>query len=345
MQAKYILNEMEWNESIQLLPRAHILQSWAWGEFKSRWGWKATRLLWQNEKPVAAAQFLRRAIPYTPFGIAYVSKGPLLDTDDPASASKLAKKVLADIEAEARRQRCLFVKIDPDVLASNSAFVSLLEERGWLRGEPIQFPNTGVLDLRPDEESLLKAMKSKTRYNIRLSGRRGVEVRGGTPEQLDIFYDMYKETAERDGFLIRPRAYYLDLWKDFQAKGLAHLLLAWVEDVPVAGMVLFYFGERVWYFYGASTSLHRKLMPNYGLQWAAIQWGKAQGATEYDFWGAPTNLDDPEDEMAGVWRFKTGFNAQFRHQIGAWDFPSISLGYQLYTRWLPKVREMLAKSG
>jgi len=339
MEIKYILNEIEWNERVQLFPKPHVLQAWAWGDFKSRWGWQPTRLLWEEDQPVAAAQFLRRAIPYTPFGIGYISKGPLFNTDNLA----LREKVLADIEAEARRQRCLFVKIDPDVLASNQPFVGLLETRGWQQGEPIQFPNTGVLDLRPDEDALLKAMKSKTRYNIRLSKRRGVEVRAGTSEQLEIFYEMYQETAQRDGFLIRPKEYYLDVWHDFQDKGLAHLLLAWVEETPVAGIILFHFGNRIWYLYGASTSLHRKNMPTYALQWAAIEWGKAQGATDYDLWGAPTKLDDPEDDMAGVWRFKRGFNVEFRDQIGAWDFPSISLGYDLYTRWLPKARELLAK--
>lgn len=339
MQKLYILHEAEWNDHIQTLPMHHILQSWEWGDFKSRWGWKPTRLLWRNPDTVAAAQFLRRAIPYTPFGIGYVSKGPLLNADYMA----LAERVLNDLEVEARRQRCLFVKIDPDILASNSAFVALLKERGWCSGEPIQFPNTGFIDLGPDEEQLMKAMKSKTRYNIRLSARRGVEVRDGTGAEFDIFYEMYAETAERDAFLIRPQDYYLDVWRDFHAKGLAHLLLAYVEEEPVAGMILFRFGERVWYFYGASTSQHRRAMPNYALQWAAIQWSKAQGASEYDLWGAPTDLEDPEDEMAGVWRFKTGFNAQFREQIAAWDYPTVGVSYNLYTRWLPRIRERLAK--
>lgn len=341
MQLTYILNEQAWEESIRDLPRPHILQSWAWGEFKDRWEWQPTRLLWWDDAPVAAAQFLRRAIPYTPFGIAYISKGPLLDDEN----LPLARQVLSDIEAEARRQRCLFVKIDGDILASNQAFVTLLQERGWVRGEPIQFINTGSTDLHASEDALLKAMKSKTRYNIRLSGRRGVEVKAGTAEQLDIFYQMYQETAERDGFLIRPRPYYMDLWQNFQEKGLAHLLLAWVEDDPVAGMILFHFGKRVWYFYGASTSRQRRAMPNYALQWAAIQWAKEQDATEYDWWGAPDDLEDPDDGMAGVWRFKRGFNAQFRSHIGAWDYSPFSPGYRLYMEGLPRLREWLARRG
>ncbi len=296
-----------------------------------------TRLLWGAGEPLAAAQFLRRAIPRTPFGIGYLPKGPLLDPTNLA----LAAEVLAGIEKEARRQRCLFVKLDPDILASESAFVRLLEARGWQRGEPIQFPNSAALDLRPDEATLLAEMKSKTRYNIRLAERRGVSVQAGGPEHFDSFYRMYAETSQRDGFLIRPADYYLDLWRDFHARGLAHLLLAWVEGQAVAGMLLFHFGPRVWYFYGASTDQHRSAMPNYALQWAAIQWAKAQGATEYDLWGAPTDLSDPDDSMAGVWRFKEGFNPTFREQIGAWDFPAFGLGYRLYSQVLPRLRARL----
>ncbi|MBA3533026.1 MAG: peptidoglycan bridge formation glycyltransferase FemA/FemB family protein [Ardenticatenales bacterium] len=340
IEKSYVYSESEWEQSAQTLPLHHILQAWAWGEFKARWGWRATRLLWRDGQPVAAAQLLRRPIPRTPFGIGYVSKGPLLDPENPG----LAAQVLNGIEAEAQRQRCLFVKIDPDVLASCSPFVSLLERRGWRRGDYIQFPNTGTIDLRPDEEALLANMKSKTRYNVRLAERRSVEVRLGRADEFGHFYQMYAETSARDGFLIRPRDYYLDLWRDFHARGLAEMLLACVDGEAVAGLILFYFGSRAWYFYGASTEKERAAMPNYALQWAAIQRAKAHGATEYDLWGAPDRLDDPEDGMAGVWRFKTGFDAQFREQIGAWDFPAFSLGYRLYTDALPRLRGILASS-
>ncbi len=342
MQRTYISDESQWDESVKQLPMQHVLQSWAWGAFKDRWGWTPTRLLWQEgAEPVAAAQLLRRPIPRTPFGIGYVPKGPLLDPNNIG----LAVQVLQEIVQEARRQRCLFVKIDPDVLAENARFVHALSGLGWQRGEPIQFPNTGIVDLRPDEETILSEMKAKTRYNVRLAERRGVEVRPGTPDEYELFYEMYQETGERDGFLIRPRPYYLDLWRDFHARDLSHLLLAWVEGEPVAGVVLFHFGERVWYFYGASTEKHRSAMPNYALQWEAIRWAKARGATEYDLWGAPDSLDDPEDDMAGVWRFKTGFNAQFREQIGAWDYPVFPRGYQLYTNMLPRLLGLLRGKG
>jgi peptidoglycan pentaglycine glycine transferase (the first glycine) len=338
-----VIKEAGWNSTITNLPHHHILQAWEWGDFKSRWGWSPSRFLWHSatEDTVAAIQFLRRAIPRTPFGIGYIPKGPLFDDTNPA----LAETVLRDIETEARRQRCLFVKIDPDILAANTAFVDLLQKRGWVRGEPIQFPNTGVVDVTPDEETLLANMKQKWRYNIRLAERRGVVIQHGTPADFPTFYRLYAETATRDGFLIRPEAYYLDVWNDFYAKGLAHLLLATVENDPVAGMVLFRFGNRVWYFYGASSDRHRDAMPNHALQWAAIQWAKSVGATEYDLWGAPTDLNDPNDGMAGVWRFKVGFNPEFRDQIGAWDFPVNRWAYRLYIEGLPRLLGLLRRGG
>lgn len=342
-QSTTITKSEQWNPSIATLPHHHILQAWEWGDFKARWGWTPTRLQWQSADGavVAAAQLLRRAIPRTPFGIGYVPKGPLFDDANPS----LAETVLRDVEAEARRQRCLFVKIDPDILASNGALMDLLERRGWVRGEPIQFPNTGVVDVTPDEDTLLANMKQKWRYNIRLAERRGVVIKNGTPDEFSTFYRLYAETAARDGFLIRPEAYYFDVWNDFYTKGLADLLLATVDDDPIAGMVLFRFGTRVWYFYGASSDRHRETMPNHALQWAAIRWAKSVGATEYDLWGAPTDLNDPNDGMAGVWRFKVGFNPDFRAQIGAWDFPVNRLAYRLYTEGIPRIRALLRRGG
>ncbi len=341
MPLTHITTPSAWNSPLTTLPHHHILQAWEWGEFKARWGWTPTRLQWTNEgTPVAAAQILRRAIPRTPFGIGYIPKGPLFNDND----LYLSEQVLTDIEAEARKLRCLFIKIDADIPADNTTLGAMLTRRGWCRGEPIQFPNTGIVDLRPDEATLLANMKQKWRYNIRLAERRGVVIQDGTPADFTAFYQLYAETAARDGFLIRPEAYYLDLWCSFAEKGLAHLLLARVEGDAVAGMMLFRFGERVWYFYGASSDRHRDTMPNHALQWAAIRWSKSVGATEYDLWGAPTELEDPNDDMAGVWRFKTGFNAEFRPHIGAWDFPVNPLAYRLYTQGIPRLRSLLRRS-
>ena len=211
-----------------------------------------------------------------------------------------------------------------------------LEDRGWrFSAEQIQFRNTVELDLTESEDNLLAAMKSKTRYNIRLASRKDIVVRAGTEADFPVMAEMYAETAARDGFGIRPAAYYLDAWQSFHQAGMGHLLIAEFEDEPIAAVYLVRFGQRVIYMYGASTEKERQRMPNYLLQWEAIRWAKAQGCTVYDFWGAPDEFVE-SDRMWGVWRFKVGFNGQVVRHIGAWDFPVRPLLYQLYTVVLPK---------
>jgi peptidoglycan pentaglycine glycine transferase (the first glycine) len=336
-----------WDQRLLAMPEPHILQSWAWGAMKAQTGWRAKRLIWGEQVPVpgssdrfaewACASFLvRRPNPRLPLAVAYVPKGPLLDWSD----EELTVRVLRDLEQAARREHALFVKIDPDVTAGSpegDALVALLQRRGWvLSDSQVQYRNTVISDLGADEDALLAAMKPKWRYNIRLAERNGVCVRAGGVADLPAFYAMYCETGERDGFIVRPFSYYQAIWEPFMAQGLAHLLLAAVGDEIVAGLILFQFGPTAWYFYGASTSQHRDLMPNHALQWAALCWAKARGCTRYDWWGAPDVLDE-SDPMWGVYRFKQGFGGQFVPHIGAWDFPINQGLYWGYTKAMPKI--------
>jgi len=328
-----------WDHAVLAMPEPHILQSWAWGETKAQTGWRARRLSWEERAPVPESPALTADVALTaredsatawavggmlvrqlsrslPLAVAYVPKGPLLDWSDEA----LRLRVLRDLEREARRARCIFVKIDPDIFQGSpegTEVVELLRRRGWVfSGEQIQYRNTMISDLTPDEPELLAAMKPKWRYNIRLAERSGVIVRDGGVSDLPVFYAMYAETGRRDGFLVRPFKYYRAIWERFLAGGLAHVLLAEVDRAaagepasskpeaarPVAGLILFRFGPTAWYFYGASTGQHRDLMPNYALQWAAMRWAKAHGCTSYDWWGAPDVLaeGDPMWGLLGV---------------------------------------------
>jgi peptidoglycan pentaglycine glycine transferase (the first glycine) len=327
-----------WHAALRGLPSPHVLQTWEWGEVKRRHGWSPAHLLWQEEEhPVGAALMLRRKLSPTPWSILYVPKGPALDYTNRAQLAR----VLGDLEAYARRQGALFCKIDPD---TNLASVrQALVDRGWrYSGEQIQFQNTALLDLRPAEDDLLMSMKSKTRYNVRLAGRRGVTVRSGAASDVPLFYEMYAETGERDGFIIRPLSYYRDAWRSFLDAGMARMLLAEVEGEAVAGLILFRFGETAWYMYGASTSAHRERMPNYALQWEAIRWAKEAGCTAYDLWGAPQVLEE-SDPLWGVWRFKEGLGAAFTPHLGAYDYPARRLLYWAFAVALPRYRALLRR--
>lgn len=343
VQAQITGSESDWSRALESLPNAHVLQSWAWGEIKAHHGWTPRRVLFcENGAPLAAAQILRRPLPRTPFGVLYVPKGPMLDVTN----TQLFGQVLGELEAIARQERAIFIKVDPDVRVSEPA-APILPQRGWsVSKEQIQFHNTVTLDLARSEQEILDGMKPKWRYNIRLAEKKGVTVdivESGDSNALQVFYDMYAETSARDGFLIRSFEYYRNVWETMQRAGQAKIFLARVGQETVAGIVLFLFGKRAWYFYGASRNTHRDLMPNHLLQWQAMRWAKAQGCTEYDFWGAPDTLDE-NAPMYGVYKFKMGFGGEFVERIPAHDFVVNRPLYWLYAVARPKYLARLRRS-
>jgi lipid II:glycine glycyltransferase (peptidoglycan interpeptide bridge formation enzyme) len=343
----------QWNAALAALPAAHILQTWEWGAFKGRHGWQASRILWlEGDRPRAAASTLTRRLLFWPWPVMYVPKGPALDYTD----SALLNYVLGGLESAAHEAGASFVKIDPDVRANTplgDAVVATLRGRGWCAShQQIQFRNTILIDLTCQPDQILGAMKSKWRYNVRLASRKGVEVREGGRTDLNLLYEMYAETASRNGFVIRRREYYLDAWGSLIEAGLAQPLIAEVDGEPVAMVLVFQFpprprrpdtsprltprAGRAWYMYGASRPVHREKMPNHLLQWEAMLRAREGGCATYDMWGAPDVLDK-SDPMWGVYRFKQGFGGEFVQRIGAWDFPILRPAYWLYSHIAPRV--------
>ncbi len=319
--------------------RPHILQSTHWAALKAP-VWSGQHIVWGNEKaPQAAATILTRQLHPLPIRLHYLPKGPVVHAD-----LNLWRQVLDDLEAMTHRTRALFVKIDPDVDADSDlgrALIAMLRDRGWVfSADQIQYRNTMLSDLSVGEDALLAGMKQKTRYNIRLAQRRGVKV--FLSDDFETFYDLYQVTSARDGFLIRPRAYYLRVMQRLQRYRLGQLFLAQVEGRVVAGVYLFRFGPTAWYFYGASSNESRRYMPTYLLQWEAMRWAIAQGCTIYDWWGAPDELTE-DDPMWGVYRFKRGFGGKFVRWIGAWDYAPNAAIYRLYTHTMPRALDLMRK--
>jgi len=356
-----IQNADQWNPLIEHLPGANALQTWQWGQVKAQFGWELYPLLWRDSSQAvyAAALLLQRKIVLgrvsLPLSVMYVPRGPLLDW----TQESLAQRVFADLEDFARAKQAIFIKIDPDLPlgygipgeaeaeddSPGLAVQAELAERGWVFSEEqIQFCNTVTVDLTEAEDDLLMRMKSKTRYNIRLAERRGVVVRPGGVEDIDLLYQMYAHTALRDNFTIRGKAYYKVVWETFFRAGLAEPLIAEVDGQPVGAAVIFRFGGRAWYLHGMSLDAHREKMFTYRLQWEAMLHSKTAGCYTYDLWGAPDNFSE-DDPLWGVYRFKDGFGGRVVRTLGAWDYPVRPLIYKGYCHLLPRILQLMRTRG
>jgi len=368
-----------WNEIISALPHPHILQSREWAAVKSRYGWKATPVIWLEKdgefetclgsevnvgesEPVAAALLLRRKMLFGA-NVMYAPKGPLLSD---WGHEVLRVRVLQDLKKIAHQAKAIFIKIDPDVVVGRGVpgqegseedplgadIHTEWQAMGWrFSPDQIQYRNTVLVDLTATEDDILGRMKSKTRYNIRLASRKGVTVRVGDQEDLGMLYKMYAETSLRGGFAIRGEEYYRSVWEIFAPSGvevcpgsapIAEPLIAEVEGEAVAGAVVFRFGQRAWYLHGMSAVTQREKMPAHLVQWEAMRWAKEAGCTVYDMWGAP-NVFEENDPMWGVYRFKRGFGGEVSRTIGAWDLPLRPRLYNLYTVILPKILDAMRR--
>jgi len=323
--------------------QGHLLQSWAWGQLKSHFGWIPHRV----QAGPAAAQILFKRLPLG-FTIGYIPKGPLVYWQKRAQLQPLFEA----IHAAAKKQRAIFLKIEPDVWQTENALAvnpdipqaaqakaatQFLAQAGFSPADSIQPQTTIVIDIRGDEESILAAMKQKTRYNIRLADRKGVTIRAGSQTEVATFFDLAQLTASRDDFGIHSLSYYQHAYNLF-APGQSVLLIAEFEGTPLAGLMAFCQGKHAYYFYGASSNTHRNLMATYLIQWEAICWAKRQGCSYYDLWGIPNadagtleeQFQQRSDGLWGVYRFKRGFGGQVVRSVGAFDYVYIPWLYRLY---------------
>jgi len=330
------LQEDTWDQFVAQDPGGHLLQTWAWGELKGSFGWSPWRVaVEQDGSLMAGAQVLYRQI--GPLTMAYIPKGPVLCSEEAEVEQALWKA----IHAHAHRQRAVMLKIEPEWRDDEPDRHAWLARYGFVpSANTIQPRRTVIVDLLDDEETILARMKSKWRYNIRLSMRKGVEVRAVGREGMDVFYALMVITGERDGFGIHSRAYYERAYDLFAAHGRVQLLLAYAGGEPIAALMPFCFNGQAWYLYGASANSGRELMPNHQLQWRAMQWARSQGCTQYDLWGiSDAGPGATEDNLSGVQRFKEGFGGEIVRYVGAYDYAYMAPVYRVVNRlWARRKR-------
>lgn len=193
--------------------------------------------------------------------------------------------------------------------------------------------NTIFLNLNQSEQNLLKRMKPKTRYNIRLSLRKGISVKAYGLDKLDEWYSLYRETAIRNNINLHEKSYFRSVIanqhinnnQDIDLK----MIMASHNDQFLAAMFLILSRKRGTYLFGASSTKSRNMMATYALQWEAIRLAQKNGCEEYDMFGVAPN-PDTSHPMYGLYRFKCGFGGSIFHRMGCWDYPLNPDEYKIF---------------
>lgn len=300
---------------------AHFLQSTLWAGVKKHWLHEAviSRDSYGCIRASALVLVKRFPPPFMPF--LYCPRGPVCDPTDQESLDD----ILQGLERLAHKYHAYSCKMDPPIDEEDSQSVYALRAAGlgftpWQSDDlTIQCRNNYVLDIGGrSEEELLASFKSKCRYNIRLAQRKGVTCRVYGKERLGDFQRLMEETKERDGFEGRSQAYFARMMDALGEH--CRLYLCEYQGQALSGAICVQYGKRTTYVYGASTAVHREVMPNYLMQWEMIRWAVENSCHTYDFGGVPYWYD-PAHPNNGVYRFKTGFNG--RLEIYAGEFSQV----------------------
>jgi peptidoglycan pentaglycine glycine transferase (the first glycine) len=330
--------EQLWSNFIADHPLATIHQSPSWGHFQkmipSR-GHYCILVLEEKGKILGGGLILRQQLPKG-FSWLYCPRGPLFDYDA-ENIDELLAKFTERLENVAEKQNAIFLRIDPPLVQSDDAcanYSSLPHFHQVSHG--FQPQHTRVIDISKTEETILKQMKPKGRYNIRLAEKKGITVEQVDPQDLEsfqkgieAFYEILKQTTRRDGFHGHNQEFYENMVKILAQSKEAHLYLAKFEGETIAAILNTYFNSTATYYYGASSNQHRNLMAPYLLQWQAIRDAKEAGYSKYDLFGVAPK-DSPDHTWAGVTQFKNKFGGNYVEYAPAQEFAFRPLLYWLY---------------
>jgi lipid II:glycine glycyltransferase (peptidoglycan interpeptide bridge formation enzyme) len=307
----------------------HPLQSWEWGEFRQKTGVKVIRLgAFEGNKLVQGYQVTIHIIPKTSMNVAYFPKG-----DGPDEMQLEALKKIG------RDNNCLFIKLEPNV-QNNENIRQFLLDRGCREGRPLFTKFTFEIDLTKSEEELLAAMKPKTRYNIGVAQRYGVQVgEEKSPQAVEEFVRLTAETTKRQGFYAHDEKYQRLMWETLAPTGMARMLVARWQGRVLATWVVLVFNGVIYYPYGASSAEHREVMASNVMMWEVIRLGKRLGCKMLDMWGALGPEPNEKDPWYGFHRFKEGYGGQLVEFVGTFDLVLKPSWYGLYRiaeegRWM-----------
>ena len=222
-------------------------QTEEWANLKKVNGWKPYYIgLKEDKKIKAAALILAKELPIIKKKMFYSPRGFLIDYND----YELLKKFTTELKKYIKKEKGIFVKIDPYVEYQERDNNGQIVENGYNNKKSVENLkklgykffgfNTMQDTLQPrwmhiieingkKEEEVLKDMESKTRQILRKNEKSSIKTREIVKEELPIFKSIMEHTGDRRDFIDRPLSYYEAMWDNLHDCGILKILLAEID--------------------------------------------------------------------------------------------------------------------
>ncbi|MBI4117319.1 MAG: peptidoglycan bridge formation glycyltransferase FemA/FemB family protein [Parcubacteria group bacterium] len=311
-----------------------ILQSWEWGEVKSKFNWRAERLgFFKESRLVGLAQVLERKLPLG-FSLFYIPRGPVIDWQNHWLVEEAIAALKGYFSRKAKNSRILFLRLEPPV-GNNEGLSAIFKDLGFKNYfKTVQPPSTLLIDLTHSEKDLLARFRRTARNLIHRSQKERMTVEALTGSQITSdylkgFYNLYRSTGKRFSFPLRPYKQFLILKEVMGGSGMMRFYVAKIKGLILAYGIVLLCGEKAFYIWGG-TGRHRDYSKffNYGYIWGILKDLKITGIKTFDFWGLGPEKDF-DHPWSGFTLFKTAFDGNRFNYSGAFDLPISGL-YPLF---------------
>ncbi|MFY9457469.1 MAG: peptidoglycan bridge formation glycyltransferase FemA/FemB family protein [Candidatus Spechtbacterales bacterium] len=329
MNIREINNKELWDSFVTSRPDHTFLHSFAWGEFNDAMGERVWRFgafsppyeggegaclpAGRGGSLVAVALVIK--VHARRGNFLFVPHGTIF-----AESEEILNQFVKKFKEIARIEKVSFIRISP-LLKDTDENKNLFKQFGF-RPAPIHMhaETTWTLDLNSNEEKLLMGTRKTTRNLIRRAIGDGVEIKTGTSDaDVDIFYDLYKETVKKHNFTPFSLTFIKKQVRIFSESANAQIFTAWYDGKAIASAIIIFYGNSAFYHHGAS--IPSKIPAAYLLQWEAIREAKRRGHKFYNFWGIVREDAPASHPWQGITLFKKGFGGFQTNYLHAQDLP------------------------
>ena len=279
----------------------------------------------------------------TPVGnYLYLPYGPVLNE---AKSMTAALKSLTEI---AKKEKAIFIRIEPE----NQDSVKFLPKNAK-KVKDISPADTWLLDLSPDEKTLISNFSQGTRTGYNTFTKKGLQVESTKdPDSIKHLVALQAELFKKKHLTTYDEHYLkTELSQPFATFYLIKYKHPEVEyqpvDVPksftpsgptpkdgqvLAASLFFDYKDTRYYMQSASDWEYHKLPATVALLSTAIFDAKKKGIKHFDFWGIAPDDADPSHPWYGFTKFKKSFGGAPKHYAGTYDIVLNPLKYQIYQK-------------
>lgn len=241
------LSKEEFKKFADVHPQITFHQTEEWANLKKVNGWDSYYVgLKDKDEIVAGALLLSKTLPIIKKKMFYSPRGFLIDYNN----KKVLKTFTEELKIFAKREKAIFVKIDPYVEYqerdndgnivedgyNNKEAVENLKSLGYkffgfnLMQDTLQPRWMHVIEIDGrDEEEVQKDMESKTRQILRKNEKSCIKTREISKDELPLFKSIMEHTGDRRDFIDRPLSYYEAMWDNLHDSGILKILIADID--------------------------------------------------------------------------------------------------------------------